>query len=513
MECKKCGTIIKDGEKFCGNCGEMVTYNSIDSGENKIESVVNKLNTPIEQSATVDINNNIKTEPQATSDWINNNENDSKNQKNNKGFGKILILVIIVLLLIGGILYFLNKDESESENNKNSNSKLEVDNNNKNDNDDGISFYTKINESIYDDLAQEDINLLKNYELVLNNDEFNSRNQLKYSTETYYETVLSGKTNNGIFTDKAIKLEISAGELIFSEVTLTSDNTLIDGSITTEKHNFYDCDKLKCKSQKVNLNGEKVKYLSIARPFTNPSFEISIIVLTENNNIYEGIIEDNKCQPLACQFNIELTKVNTSDKFIKIAQMPAQYYSNIISTSDKQEVVNYGLTNTGKLFIVNNSQVNSVSPIPLLKNIYTSLNLQDYEYFVYENGAIKLSNNSFILKDNHNRLLAGEIFEGTDNLYILGIDGYLYFVDSSNYDKNTSNPLIANKYSDKKIELIEYSHSNIYDGAEVKQMAVHQDPLYVNIKYIDGTTELFKIDPLTSTFYAERRFIKILQKK
>lgn len=26
MQCKKCGTIIKDEEKFCANCGEIVIF-------------------------------------------------------------------------------------------------------------------------------------------------------------------------------------------------------------------------------------------------------------------------------------------------------------------------------------------------------------------------------------------------------------------------------------------------------------------------------------------------------
>lgn len=535
MQCKKCGTIIKEGEKFCGNCGEVVTQvggslnvNSQSVNNPSVQNVhptsVNTNQSTIQQQPTsVNVSQGIVSQQQTvsnvsqeatverpTSDWIgDNNNNNNKNNKKKSNIGIVILLIIIILLLAGGIFYFLNKNESEQKNNKKDDSQL---NNNANDNNDddnnsneNIDFYTKLNESIYDNADKNDIELLKDYEVVdYNKEQLDLRNAVTYSDETYYET---------IFGNKAIKFEIINGELVFSEVELISDNNLTNGFITTEKHSFYDCDKVTCKSQKISLGGEKAKYLSISTEQIKAESFINVIVLTENNNIYEGTFMGNGCQALACPFDIKLTLVNSNYKFQKIAQLPVKAYANILSVFDNHKAINYGLTTDGKLLLVDNYEAKDISPIPLARDTYSSLNSKSYGYFTYENGAIQLANNSFVLKNEKNLLLATEMFEGTDNLYILGVDGYLYFVDASNYDENISNPLVAKKHSDKKVELIEYNLKNVYDGVEVKQLAVHQDPLYVNIKYVDGTMELFEIKPLQSTVFQQRRFMKILQKK
>lgn len=62
--------------------------------------------------------------------------------------------------------------------------------------------------------------------------------------------------------------------------------------------------------------------------------------LTENQNIYEGIIHSENCKSLECKYYVNLSKVDTSYKFKEIVQI------NIVG---RKSATNYGLTIDNKL--------------------------------------------------------------------------------------------------------------------------------------------------------------------
>ncbi len=93
MKCSNCGSELKEGEKFCQNCGvEIILQNEKDLMSNS------------------------------------NNENNGNVNSQNKSKKLIIILVIIVLLAIGGLVYYFNVYK-EAKDNKNTNDSKNENNN------------------------------------------------------------------------------------------------------------------------------------------------------------------------------------------------------------------------------------------------------------------------------------------------------------------------------------------------------------------------------------------------
>lgn len=481
MECKKCGAIVKEGQKFCENCGEIVIDNVTDSSENKMESVVNNQNSQAEQKNNIDINNTIEGS-KATSDWIDNNQNDSKNQKKNKGFSKILILVIIILLLIGGIFYFLNKNENEQQNDKNNNSKLEDNNNNKNDNNDDVNNKN-------DNISSSDLELLKTAKL---SDSFQKQKEEReksfsnYSHETYYEGSVGLKLNPIIF-------KIENGNLVLYQLEKAQPMT---------KQN-YNCEEVECIKQNIDLNNEKVKYIS-ASLITSGNYNNNIMVLTENQNIYEGIIVGEDCNSLECKYDINLKKVDTNYKFKEIVQVLG---------------VNYGLTTNNKL--VRTADLTPIDNIPLIINTYASQTPLGYylgneqinnplQLSIYENGTLGIGNYDQnisntkeiynILRNDGTKIVAKQVFTTNScDTFILGIDNFLYKTNLDSCKTIITSDIKVNKYTEKQVNSIDYGVSIDQSSDNVMQMTMKQmrvviEPLNIRIQYNDGTFDLLQID-------------------
>lgn len=97
MKCSKCGSELKEGEKFCENCGTEITIQS--GSENQV------------------VLNNVS-----------NYEKNSNINSQNKGKKIIIILIIIVLLAIGGLVYYFNIYKEEKDNKNINDSKNENNN-------------------------------------------------------------------------------------------------------------------------------------------------------------------------------------------------------------------------------------------------------------------------------------------------------------------------------------------------------------------------------------------------
>lgn len=155
-----------------------------------------------------------------------------KEKNNRKNFSKILFFVMIVLLLTGVFFYFLYRNEDEQKDYKSDNDNLEINNTDNNDN------------NADDNISSNDLDLLKTVKL---SDKFqNLKKEIEqfssyYSHQIYYEGIISSNVN-------PIKFKIENGNLVFYQLEKAQ-------SMTTQ---IYDCEKVECKSQIINLNNEKL---------------------------------------------------------------------------------------------------------------------------------------------------------------------------------------------------------------------------------------------------------------
>ncbi len=362
MQCRKCGTIIKDGEKFCGICGEVITI--VDSTNNQL----NHQNVQNMQSADINTNQEFIQSQPSTSDWIGSNiKENPKNKGNNRkksGVGIVIFLIIIILLLVGGIFYFLNKDKNDKNNNKNNDPQLEH-----NINDDGNN---KANENI----SASDLEFLKTAKLSANlqkqKEELN-KSLNNYSHETSYEGYIGQNLN-------PIMFKIENGNLVLYQLEKAPAMT----------RQNYNCEEVNCKKQVINLNNEKAKYISI--DYNTWNYNINIMVLTENQNIYEDIISGENCNSLECKYDIQLKKVDTNYKFKEIMQL---------SPTGSSKAINYGLTVNNEL--ISTADLRVGGNVPLL--IYTYATMSPFGYrldgkeinnplqvAIYENGTLGIGN-------------------------------------------------------------------------------------------------------------------------
>ncbi len=97
--CKKCGSQVFEGEKFCRNCGEPIINNNENRvGDNAIPNQISMNNNLNNQNINRVPNNNL-------------NSNASANTNKNNNMPYIILGTIVVLLVIVAVLLlFLNKD-------------------------------------------------------------------------------------------------------------------------------------------------------------------------------------------------------------------------------------------------------------------------------------------------------------------------------------------------------------------------------------------------------------------
>lgn len=142
MYCSKCGNLINQGEKFCGNCGQavpdvtqpVVENNSVNTinGEsvdtvapvinNEVVTPVEPISvepapTPIQQPVPTPVNQPVSN-PQPTYNNVNNNK------KNNSNSIIIIVAVIIIAILVGCLIFVLNKKDDEGGSSDNTNTSV-----------------------------------------------------------------------------------------------------------------------------------------------------------------------------------------------------------------------------------------------------------------------------------------------------------------------------------------------------------------------------------------------------
>lgn len=502
MQCKKCGTIIKDGEKFCGNCGEVVTQ--VDSSFDSNNQPVNNQNAQNVQPTSVNVSqgtmsqqqiisntNQEATVEQPTSDWI--GDNNKKDNKKKSNIGIVMFLIIIISLSVGGVFYFLNKNESEQKNNQNDDSSLDNSvNDNNNDNNDDNNNQNKLNNNI----SSSDLELLKIATLSeyfqKQKDELDKASS-NYSHETYYEGSIGQNINPIIF-------KIENGNLVLYQLEKAQPMT---------KQN-YNCEEVECIKQTINLNNEKAKYISIDH-LNWDDYNINIMVLTENQNIYEGIIPGEDCESLECKYNVQLKKVDTNYKFKEIIQ---------INTIGSYRAINYGLTTNNEL--IRTSDLTVGGNTPLLIYTYATITPSGFlstdgkifdnplQVAIYSNGTLGIGNydkslsntKKFynILKEDGTKVVAKQIFTTNNcDTFILGMDNYLYKTNLNSCNTIITSDIKVSKYTEKKVNSIDYdavinqSNGNVVQMT-MKQMRVVAEPLNINIQYEDGTSDFLQID-------------------
>ena len=121
--CKKCGTNINPGEKFCRNCGEPTGLIKTDNLEES-RVVVNE--SPITNNQDNINNNNLNNYNQQNiqNPTINSNINNANN-KTNKNYNLIAYIIlagiVVLLVVVIGVLLILNVNKDDDKSNKHSN--------------------------------------------------------------------------------------------------------------------------------------------------------------------------------------------------------------------------------------------------------------------------------------------------------------------------------------------------------------------------------------------------------
>lgn len=121
--CKKCGTNINPGEKFCRNCGEPTGLIKTDNLEES-RVVVNE--SPITNNQDNINNNNLNNYNQQNiqNPTINSNINNANN-KTNKNYNLIAYIIlagiVVLLVVVIGVLLVLNVNKDDDKSNKHSN--------------------------------------------------------------------------------------------------------------------------------------------------------------------------------------------------------------------------------------------------------------------------------------------------------------------------------------------------------------------------------------------------------
>mgnify|MGYP007065850580 CR=1 FL=1 len=113
--CKKCGSQVFEGEKFCRNCGEPIINNNENRvGDNVISNQIN-MNSNLNNQNNI-LNNNSQMQNynnqninQAPNNNQNSNASTNKNKNNNMPY-IILGTIVVLLVIVVGLLLFLNKD-------------------------------------------------------------------------------------------------------------------------------------------------------------------------------------------------------------------------------------------------------------------------------------------------------------------------------------------------------------------------------------------------------------------
>lgn len=136
--CKKCGTNINPGEKFCRNCGEPTGLIKTDNLEES-RVVVNE--SPITNNQDNINNNNLNNYNQQNiqNSTINSNIDNVNNNKTNKNYNLIAYIIlagiVVLLVVVIGVLLVLNVNKDDDKSNKHSNTNdYEEKIDNKNDN-------------------------------------------------------------------------------------------------------------------------------------------------------------------------------------------------------------------------------------------------------------------------------------------------------------------------------------------------------------------------------------------
>lgn len=119
--CKKCGSQVFEGEKFCRNCGEPIINNNENRvGDNAISNQIN-MNSNLNNQNNI-LNNNSQMQNynnqninQAPNNNQNSNASTNKNKNNNMPY-IILGTIVVLLVIVVGLLLFLNKDNNKSHN-------------------------------------------------------------------------------------------------------------------------------------------------------------------------------------------------------------------------------------------------------------------------------------------------------------------------------------------------------------------------------------------------------------
>lgn len=114
MKCSNCGSELKEGEKFCQNCGTEITIQS--ENQNDLVNSSNAENK-IEENINVIDNQSKMILPE------NESNNDNINSQNKSKKPIIIILVIIVLIILGGLVYYFINMNSDSKNKTNNDDK------------------------------------------------------------------------------------------------------------------------------------------------------------------------------------------------------------------------------------------------------------------------------------------------------------------------------------------------------------------------------------------------------
>lgn len=97
--CKKCGSQVFEGEKFCRNCGEPI----INNNENRVGD--NAIPNQISMNSNLN-NQNINRVPNNN---LNSNASANTNKNNNMPY-IILGTIVVLLVIVAVLLLFLNKD-------------------------------------------------------------------------------------------------------------------------------------------------------------------------------------------------------------------------------------------------------------------------------------------------------------------------------------------------------------------------------------------------------------------
>ncbi len=424
MQCKKCGTIIKDGEKFCGNCGEVVTQvnnnlnannqsvnnqgvqsvqpTSVNTNQSTIQQQPTSVNVSQDTLSQQQIISNTNQEAiveQPTSDWI--GDNNKKDNKKKSNIGIIIFLIIIIALSVGGVFYFLNNNESKQKNNQNDDSSLDNSvNDNNNDNNNG-----KVNYVLNDKLA----------------------NVYKPITDTKIKT-----------EDTGIIVEINANKNVGYYLENCGQN---------------------CEPTMININGEHAKYI------TSVSYGVAAmyyyVILTEEGNIYKGDINNTIVG--------EAKKFETDNKFVNIT-----YGGNRVEQSGKARSV-LGITNNNDYYNIvycSNTKSGDYLTYSYYSDISDPNNTKKEYVLIYKDGFLSYLSisssldaqlcdnynyNQYIVNSNNERIQA-QVVLYSNGFYILGTDGYLYKLTAT---KNGDN-YVAELYGSKKVESYSYEQGYAY---------------------------------------------------